>query len=255
MFAATEGCTAALAVTRPGRRGAIAGCGDDDDDDGGSGDSGGGGGGKIALLLPGVEDRALRVAGPPELREEGQGALHRLRDHLQQRRPGRRQAAAAGRGGADQGRQGAWCSTRSTRPRRRDRDQRAKQQDVPVISYDRLITDADIDYYISFDNEQVGKLQAETLVKKLEEDGTKNATITMINGAPDRQQRQAVQEGRDGRVQGRGRQDRQGVRHARLEPRQGPAGDGAGDHRARQGRLRRPSTPPTTAPPAAPSRR
>ena len=39
------------------------------------------------------------------------------------------------------------------------------------ISYDRLITDADVDYYISFDNEQVGKLQAETLVKKLEEDG------------------------------------------------------------------------------------
>ncbi len=43
---------------------------------------------------------------------------------------------------------------------------RAKQQDVPVVSYDRLITDADIDYYISYDNERVGELQAESLVNE-----------------------------------------------------------------------------------------
>ena len=43
-----------------------------------------------------VQDRSLRVAGPAQLRAEGQGAVRRLRDHLQQRRPGRRQAAAAG---------------------------------------------------------------------------------------------------------------------------------------------------------------
>ncbi len=48
---------------------------------------------------------------------------------------------------------------------------RAKQSQIPVISYDRLITDADIDYYISFDNEKVGKLQGESLVEKLEDDG------------------------------------------------------------------------------------
>ncbi len=60
---------------------------------------------------------------------------------------------------------------------------RAKQSQIPVISYDRLITDADIDYYISFDNEQVGKLQGESLVKKLKDDGAKG-DIVMINGAP-----------------------------------------------------------------------
>ena len=60
---------------------------------------------------------------------------------------------------------------------------RAKQSQIPVISYDRLITDADIDYYISFDNEQVGKLQGESLVKKLTDDGAKGSII-MINGAP-----------------------------------------------------------------------
>jgi len=57
---------------------------------------------------------------------------------------------------------------------------RAKQSKIPVISYDRLITDADVDYYISFDNEQVGKLQATSLVKKMGNKGT----IFMINGAP-----------------------------------------------------------------------
>jgi len=60
---------------------------------------------------------------------------------------------------------------------------KAKQQNVPVISYDRLIKDADIDYYISFDNEQVGKLQGQALTDKLKKDG-KTGSIVMINGAP-----------------------------------------------------------------------
>ena len=60
---------------------------------------------------------------------------------------------------------------------------KAKAQNVPVISYDRLITNADIDYYISFDNVEVGKLQAQELVKKLKADGN-SGSIVMINGAP-----------------------------------------------------------------------
>jgi D-xylose transport system substrate-binding protein len=60
---------------------------------------------------------------------------------------------------------------------------KAKAQNVPVISYDRLILNADIDYYISFDNVQVGKLQAKSLVDKLKADG-KSGSIVMINGAP-----------------------------------------------------------------------
>jgi D-xylose transport system substrate-binding protein len=61
---------------------------------------------------------------------------------------------------------------------------KAKAQNVPVISYDRLITGADVDYYISFDNEKVGQLQAESLVNKLKEDGKASGNIVMINGAP-----------------------------------------------------------------------
>lgn len=36
----------------------------------------------------------------------------------------------------------------------------AHAANIPVISYDRLITDADVDLYISFDNVKVGELQA-----------------------------------------------------------------------------------------------
>ncbi len=61
---------------------------------------------------------------------------------------------------------------------------KATQQGVPVVSYDRLILDADVDYYVSFDNEQVGKLQAQTLDKKLTEDGNPTGPIVMINGDP-----------------------------------------------------------------------
>ncbi|MBM7604871.1 simple sugar transport system substrate-binding protein/D-xylose transport system substrate-binding protein [Metabacillus crassostreae] len=41
----------------------------------------------------------------------------------------------------------------------------AHEHNVKVISYDRLITKADVDYYISFDNEKVGALQAQEIVK------------------------------------------------------------------------------------------
>lgn len=43
----------------------------------------------------------------------------------------------------------------------------AKKAGIPVISYDRLITGADLDLYLSFDNIKVGALQARYLVDKL----------------------------------------------------------------------------------------
>ncbi len=42
----------------------------------------------------------------------------------------------------------------------------AKRKNVPVISYDRLIKNSDVDLYISFDNERVGEMQAKYLVEK-----------------------------------------------------------------------------------------
>ena len=61
---------------------------------------------------------------------------------------------------------------------------RAKQSKIPVVSYDRLIVNAEVDYYVSFDNEKVGKLQGQALLDKLKADKKDKGTIVMINGAP-----------------------------------------------------------------------
>ncbi|UFJ40288.1 D-xylose ABC transporter substrate-binding protein [Brevibacillus humidisoli] len=43
----------------------------------------------------------------------------------------------------------------------------AKQEGVPVLAYDRLINNSDIDAYVSFDNVRVGEMQAEYIVKQV----------------------------------------------------------------------------------------
>ena len=53
-----------------------------------------------------------------------------------------------------------------------------------MVSYDRLIENAEVDCYVSFDNEHVGELQAESLSEKLKEDGSPSGPIVMINGDP-----------------------------------------------------------------------
>lgn len=58
----------------------------------------------------------------------------------------------------------------------------AKAQNVPVVAYDRFIEGAN--YYVSFDNESVGKLQAQTLVDVLKAAGKTSGNIAMINGSP-----------------------------------------------------------------------
>ncbi|WP_431279015.1 ABC transporter substrate-binding protein [Leifsonia poae] len=62
----------------------------------------------------------------------------------------------------------------------------AQSNGIPVISYDRLVNSEHLDYYISFDNEKVGKLQAQALVEKLRADdkGKGDHGILMLNGSP-----------------------------------------------------------------------
>lgn len=62
---------------------------------------------------------------------------------------------------------------------------KAKAQGVPVIAYDRLILNSDgVNYYISFDNEKVGQLQAQSLVDDLNKMGVQDPQIVMIDGSP-----------------------------------------------------------------------
>jgi D-xylose transport system substrate-binding protein len=61
----------------------------------------------------------------------------------------------------------------------------AKSQGVAVIDYDRLTLDGDADYYVSFDNESVGRLQGETLVECIESDVEADTPrVAVLNGSP-----------------------------------------------------------------------
>ena len=68
----------------------------------------------------------------------------------------------------------------------------AKSQGVKVIDYDRLTLNGDSDYYVSFDNEKVGKLQGQGLVDCLGD--KQGAADRRAQRLADRQQRDAVQE-------------------------------------------------------------
>jgi len=61
---------------------------------------------------------------------------------------------------------------------------KANAQHIPVISYDRLITNADVDYYVSFDNTRVGRLQGQSLAARLKAIGKPHGPIIMLNGDP-----------------------------------------------------------------------
>src|SRR5919106_650856 len=122
----------------------LAACGGDDDDDGG-----GDGGGSIAYLLP-----------------ESKTARYETQD-----RP------------LFEAKVEAECPDCEILYSNADQDT-AKQHDIPVISYDRLILDADLDYYVSFDSVEVGRQQGEALSEKLAEDNAAEGPIVQINGAP-----------------------------------------------------------------------
>ena len=66
----------------------------------------------------------------------------------------------------------------------------AKKAGIKVLSYDRLILGADIDAYISFDNEKVGEMQAEGVVK-LQPKGN----YYLLGGAPTDNNAKMLREG------------------------------------------------------------
>src|SRR5262245_28527912 len=70
----------------------------------------------------------------------------------------------------------------------------AHKSKIPVIAYDRMIRDADVDAYVSFENLRVGEQQAEYLVKHLP--GGKGKIIR-IHGAPTDDNAKILKEGQD----------------------------------------------------------
>jgi D-xylose transport system substrate-binding protein len=64
-------------------------------------------------------------------------------------------------------------------------EKQADQAGVKVIDYDRVNLGGSAPYYVSFDNEDVGKLQAQTLMACLDASGAEKPNIIMMNGGTD----------------------------------------------------------------------
>jgi D-xylose transport system substrate-binding protein len=166
-------CVAALVIGL-----GLAACGGDDDDDGG------GGGPKVALLLPESKTTRYEAHDHPEFEAAVKAECpdceliysNANQDAAQQQS----QMEAALTDGANVVVLDPVDSASAA-----SMVQLAKQQDVPVVSYDRLILDTpDVDAYVSFDNVRVGQLQGEALSRRLAEDGNPTGPIVRINGSP-----------------------------------------------------------------------
>jgi D-xylose transport system substrate-binding protein len=66
----------------------------------------------------------------------------------------------------------------------------AKAQGVPVVSYDRLIRDSDVDLYVSFDNRRIGELQAKYLYER-----APAGNYILLGGAPTDNNARLIREG------------------------------------------------------------
>jgi D-xylose transport system substrate-binding protein len=60
---------------------------------------------------------------------------------------------------------------------------KAHEAGIPVLAYDRLITNCDLDIYMTFDNVKVGELQAKYLVDRLAQMGGGKKRIVRIYGS------------------------------------------------------------------------
>jgi D-xylose transport system substrate-binding protein len=159
------------------------GCGGGSDTTSGGGSGGGGGGGTIALLLPENETPRYETNDKPGIEKA-----------IEEQCPGCEVIYFNAGGDAEkQQSQGEAALTKGAEVLILDPMdsksaasivEKANAQGVPVVSYDRLIENSEVSAYVSFDNERVGELQAESLSKKLKEDGKAKGPIIAINGDP-----------------------------------------------------------------------
>jgi D-xylose transport system substrate-binding protein len=161
----------------------LAGCGDDNGGSGSSGGGSGGGGKKIALLLPEhttaryeTQDRPNFEKKVKELCPDCSIVYENANQDASQQQS---QADSVLAQGVD-----AMVLDPVDAESASTIVAKANAQGVPVVSYDRLVSNADLDAYVSFDNVRVGRLQATALSNKLKQDGKPTGPIVMINGSP-----------------------------------------------------------------------
>ncbi|MDP2710113.1 MAG: substrate-binding domain-containing protein [Solirubrobacteraceae bacterium] len=158
----------------------VAGCGDDNDNDSG-GSASDAATGKVAVLLPDSKSSVRwETVDRPFLKAafDAAGIESEIQNAEGDKSAQQQQAEQAITNGAkvlllvnlDSGSGAAIAAN-------------AKSQGVKVIDYDRLTLKGDSDYYVSFDNEEVGRLQGQGLVDCLE-GASGTPAVAVLNGSP-----------------------------------------------------------------------
>jgi D-xylose transport system substrate-binding protein len=156
------------------------GCGSSNNNSSSSG--GGGGKAKIAVLLPDTQssvrwetqdrkylDQAFKAAGIPHTIVNAQGDPSTQRSQADQARTNG--ATVILLVDLDPGSGAAIINT-------------AHNRGAKVIDYDRLTLGGNANYYVSFNNETVGKLQGQGLVNCLSKAGGSKPVVAELNGSP-----------------------------------------------------------------------
>jgi D-xylose transport system substrate-binding protein len=78
--------------------------------------------------------------------------------------------------------------------------EKAKAAGIGTIDYDRLTLGGGADYYVSFDNVAVGKLQGDGLIKCLTDKGATKPVIAELNGSPTDNNATLFAQGYDGQL-------------------------------------------------------
>ena len=160
--------------------GGDAGSGDSGSGGGSGGDSGGEAAGKVGVILPDTEssvrwesfdrpflEAAFEEAGVEYDIQNAEGDAQRMATIAEQMITGGATVLAITNLDSASGAQ---------------IQQQAAQQGVQTIDYDRLTLGGEAEYYVSFDNTAVGRLQGEGLAQCL---GDVEANIAFLNGSPD----------------------------------------------------------------------
>ncbi len=149
----------------------------------GCGSSGGGGGTKIALLLPENETPRYESDDRPDFEKAVEEQCEECEViYLNANGDAEKQQSQA-ESALTQGAEVLVVDPMDSKSAAAIAE-KAQAQGVPVVSYDRLIENGEVNAYVSYENKKVGELQAETLSKKLKEDGSPKGPIIMINGDP-----------------------------------------------------------------------
>lgn len=161
---------------------ALAGCGGDD----GNGGSGGGGGGsenaKVAFLMPDNASTRYEVADHPlfekRLKElcSGCSVIYQNADANAAKQQQQFDSVLA------QGVKAVVLDPVDSAAAA-TMVQKAKAQGVPLVAYDRPIPDAPADFYVSFDNEELGYMFSKSLVEKVKKE-TPDGGVLQVNGSP-----------------------------------------------------------------------